>query len=65
MEEKKVDLGMEKYFPMIFTIIFMVLKLCGVISWSWWWVVSPLWITGCVVLLVFFIAMFVVVRNKE
>lgn len=25
-------------------LIFMVLKLCGVISWSWWWVSAPIWI---------------------
>jgi hypothetical protein len=24
----------------------IVLKLTGVIDWSWWWVVSPLWISG-------------------
>lgn len=24
-------------------IVFIVLKLCGVIAWSWWWVTSPLW----------------------
>ena len=23
---------------------FIVLKLTGVIDWSWWWVLSPLWI---------------------
>jgi hypothetical protein len=23
-----------------------VLKLTGVITWSWWWVVSPLWMSG-------------------
>lgn len=28
------------------TIAFVVLKLCHVIDWSWWWVLSPLWITG-------------------
>ena len=22
---------------------FIVLKLCGVISWSWWWVTAPFW----------------------
>lgn len=26
------------------TIVFIVLKLCGIISWSWLWVLSPLWI---------------------
>mgnify|MGYP004536347521 CR=1 FL=1 len=25
------------------TIIFVILKLCGVLSWSWLWVLSPLW----------------------
>lgn len=28
----------------ILTIIFMVLKLTGVIDWSWLWVLCPLWI---------------------
>lgn len=27
-------------------IVFIALKLCGVISWSWLWVLSPLWITA-------------------
>lgn len=26
------------------TIAFIVLKLTGVIAWSWWWVLAPLWI---------------------
>jgi hypothetical protein len=25
-------------------ILFIALKLTGVIGWSWWWVLSPLWI---------------------
>lgn len=25
-------------------LIFLVLKLIGTISWSWWWVFAPLWI---------------------
>ena len=24
-------------------LIFITLKLCGVISWSWWWVLAPFW----------------------
>lgn len=27
----------------LLTIIFVILKLCGVLSWSWWWILSPLW----------------------
>ena len=26
------------------TIIFAILKVTGLIAWSWWWVLSPLWI---------------------
>lgn len=32
-------------FAGLLTVAFIVLKLCGVISWSWWWVLSPLWIS--------------------
>ena len=28
------------------TIVFIVLKLCGLITWSWTWVLSPLWISA-------------------
>ena len=28
----------------ILLIAFVILKLCPVIDWSWWWVLSPLWI---------------------
>ena len=32
-------------FTGLLTITFIVLKLCGVIAWSWWWVLAPIWIT--------------------
>lgn len=32
-------------FTGLLTVAFIVLKLCGVISWSWWWVLSPIWIS--------------------
>lgn len=28
----------------LLTVLFVGLKLGGVVDWSWWWVVSPLWI---------------------
>lgn len=34
----------------VLTIIFVVLKLTGNIDWSWWWVLSPLWIVGAFIL---------------
>jgi hypothetical protein len=37
-------------FPIVM-ITFIGLKLTGVISWAWWWVLSPLWIGGILVVL--------------
>lgn len=45
-------------FAGLLTIAFIVLKLCGVITWSWVWVLSPLWISlgiGLLILIVAFI----------
>ena len=33
-------------------IAFIVLKLTGYISWSWWWVLSPMWISAAIVAVV-------------
>ena len=33
-------------------LVFIVLKLCGVITWSWLWVLSPVWIPVALVLVV-------------
>lgn len=32
-------------FTGLLTIVFIVLKLVGVITWSWVWVLSPIWIS--------------------
>ena len=37
-------------FSGLLTVAFVVLKLCHVIDWSWWWVFSPLWISVALVL---------------
>lgn len=41
-------------------IVFIVLKLLHKINWSWWWVLSPLWISFLlalvIVLIVFAVA---------
>lgn len=45
----------------VLTIIFVVLKLVGVITWSWIWVLSPLWIgagLGILFFLIFFVILF-------
>ena len=42
-------------FSAVLTLIFVVLKLCKVINWSWLWVLSPLWISTILIILVYFI----------
>lgn len=34
----------------VLTVAFIVLKLCSVIDWSWWWVLAPVWIPWAAVL---------------
>jgi hypothetical protein len=43
----------------LLTIVFIALKLTEYINWSWWWVLSPIWIPAVFVfLLATTIAMF-------
>jgi len=39
-------------FTGLLTIVFIILKLCKVIDWSWLWVLSPLWISGVIGILI-------------
>ena len=38
------------------TLIFITLKLCNVIAWSWVWVLSPIWITLAIAVVIVVIA---------
>jgi len=38
--EAKLNIG----FPGLLALVFITLKLLGKITWSWWWVLCPLWI---------------------
>lgn len=44
MEESKTNEAGGVTLLGLLTIVFIVLKLIGVINWSWWWVLAPLWI---------------------
>lgn len=45
----------------ILGIIFVILKLCGVITWPWIWVLAPFWI-GFVVAIIFTIILGVIIH---
>lgn len=44
MKNENSGISYSLILAILLTVAFVVLKLCKVISWSWWWVVSPLWI---------------------
>ncbi len=39
-------------FAGLLTIVFIVLKLCKVINWSWLWVLSPIWISIALIIII-------------
>lgn len=48
-------------FAGILTIVFIILKLTGVIGWSWIWVLSPIWIPA-ILAVVSFLGMAVICK---
>lgn len=40
-------------------VAFVILKLCNVITWSWWWVTLPFWGGLVLVLLILFVVLIV------
>ncbi len=52
-------------FPGLLTIVFITLKLTGYINWSWWWVLSPLWITALLSISIFLIILLVVYLSEK
>lgn len=52
-------------FTGLLTIVFIVLKLTGYITWSWFWVLSPLWISGILVFLILGIIVLIAIKNND
>ena len=50
-------------FTGLLTLVFIVLKLCGVVTWSWWWVLSPIWISIGVCAMLLIIMFFIVKKT--
>lgn len=55
MDKKQVS-GGGISFVGVLTCVFIALKLMGHIAWSWWWVLSPIWIGPAVALVILFFA---------
>lgn len=48
----------------LLTILFIALKLLGKISWSWIWVLSPLWIPVAIALIILIITLIIGKKRK-
>ena len=49
----KVNLGIQS----LLTVIFAILKVLGIINWSWLWVFAPIWITIVATFAIFIIVL--------
>ena len=49
----------------ILQIAFIVLKLCKVITWSWWWVLSPMWIMAILAIVIIVIIVARTIRRRR
>lgn len=47
----------------LLTLLFITLKLCSVIDWSWIWVLSPIWIYAIIFVLI--IVIYTIVKMKD
>ena len=39
----------------LLTIVFIILKLCKIISWSWLWVLAPIWLPIAILTIIYLI----------
>lgn len=67
MRKEDVQTALVLSLPVIVFVVFLILKLTGVISWSWWWVTSPLWMVTCLILVlsVAYVSVFVFRYRKS
>jgi len=48
----------------LLTVLFVGLKLTGYIDWSWWWVLSPIWISFGIAILIFIVVLiFMIIKE--
>lgn len=48
----------------LFLVAFVILKLMGIIDWSWWWVFSPVWIPLGLIIILWALAALIAIREE-
>ncbi len=59
MTEQKTNVSAGAGFLSLLTILFIGLKLTGHITWSWWWVLAPLWMQLALLLIIIIVLLIV------
>lgn len=54
-ENKNINVSISGLLSTLLGVAFIVLKLVGIINWSWVWVLSPFWIPVIVALFIFIV----------
>lgn len=53
-------------FVSLLTVLFIGLKLANYINWSWWWILSPVWISIIFLIVVVFFAVLILwLKEKD
>ena len=60
----EVNVSIGGGFSGLLFIAFLILKLCNVITWSWWWVTAPLWMPVAFVIVVSIICVIVLAISE-
>lgn len=63
MENKTTTVKGGIGFTGLLTILFITLKLLGIISWKWLWVLSPLWISAGIAIALLLIAVVAIAKS--
>jgi hypothetical protein len=51
----KINLG-------LIVLILAILKIAGFVTWSWWWILSPIWIPFMFIL--FYVILFIILKEE-
>lgn len=65
MSEAKVEYRGDLGLVGALACVFITLKLCGQVDWSWWWVLAPLWMPAALFLGVAAIALMLAIVSDR
>lgn len=63
MREQNSSKGLS--FLSVLTLIFVIAKILGFVSWSWWLVFSPLWISAIAGVIVIGVMLFIEYKDRN